>query len=387
MKIGLSSIKTTAKILPWEIVVFTDKILAELLYEGRTTEAELLTTIADIESHHNTEIEYFINKRYQGYSTLSLALIRKYKKIALKTLALPMTEDQFCENFKSKEAPDIIDSFPVLLEFDLESLPPPAQPIVSEFFVRKKLALITSMEGSSKLFGISWEMEGYHSYSDASKFFFESLSEKETVILEKIKNGSLELESDEKEVALTGLNETISLVKNILQGTSNLTGNICPFLAGTRSGKHLHAEGFVVYKKKYLLLYAERSNNQESGITAYEFKPGFTETDSFNDFLKRVLTSTKGEFRYILDSEYYLDNITRDTTTDEPFKKTELYIPMPGQNKSDCTTASPEAIFVATLFCHLLERSITQEKAIELSKQCSEFFFKENKKIEIKKWG
>ncbi len=373
--------KTTARILIREIVVFTGEILAKLLYEGQMAEADLLGIIADIESRH-TEIEYFINEKYLGYSILSLALIRKCKKICAKIMMHQMTVDQFCENFKSTEASDISDSFPVLLEFDLESLPPSIRPIVSELFLRKKLALITSMEGPSQLSGISWEMEGHHNYSDASKFFFESLSKNEASVLEKIKNGSLKLESDEKEVALKCLNETLSLIKNTLQRTSGLTGNICPFLAGTRSGQNLHAEGFVIYNNKYLFLYVERSNPRQSGIAGYKFEPGFVQTDSFNAFLEKVLKSTSGGIRNALDPETYE---TR-TIYSGDLQKTELYIPMSLQNAKDCTTASSEGIFVATLFCHLLERGLTEKRAIELSKQCSEFFFRENKIAEIKKF-
>ena len=383
VRIALSLTKTTAKILPQEIVVFTGKILAELLYENQVTEADLLTTIVDIEKNHNTEIEYFINQRHNGYSALWLALLRRYKKVCAKIMLPQMTADQFCENFKSTEAENISYPFPVLLEFDIESLPPSVQSIASELFLRKKLALITSMEGSSKLFDISWEMEGHHDYSAVGKFYFESLSENAPFILDKLDPLLLEISEDEKTASLACLNETMVSIKNIPQDTPDLTGTICPFLVGTKAGiQGLHAEGFVIYNNEYLFLYVERSNPQKSGIIGYKFDPDFVQSDEFHDFLKKVLSSTTGEIENALDFESYASY----TTANDHFEETGLYIEMSKQNKGNCTTASSEGIFVATLFCHLLEEGLTEKRAIELSKQCSEFFFRENKIVEIKKF-
>ncbi len=363
--------------------MLTQESLAALIIEG----VDEQVILEKLEKQDEQSRWTFINERYEGFSGLSLALGKGFKELSVKIIQSQRIEE-FVASFKSDDS-DIqsykADLFMGIVNLHAQMLPSAIQGIVEELSLRKKLSLITSMEGRSTLSGIPWTLEGYHNYQDVADMLFNAFSDREENLIKKLTGEILESEEDKKSIVL-GFSKTIFLMKKLKRKEIDLSSTIIPCLVGTKAANQLHAEGFVIFNhNEQWFLFVERANHQESGIIGYRVKPEFHDrfisSQDFHNFIQKAIKSTKGVFEDALSYETYTDNTTTSGfLEDEKF----LYIPMSVQNPGDCTTASSEGLFLATVFCHLLENGFEEGKAIDLSKQYVEIFFKENKTIEIK---
>lgn len=355
------------------------KLLAQQIFETngkKANEKAVLDVIATIPAGSPQLVEKYL-KNNINLAPLVWAIFYSFNGIVVYLIKNKLTIQQFQESFicDTSEAQAAASSlFIKLFEFDLNSFPENIKQIIENLKNRKMLALIAGVVGRSTISGIPWEHGGHHNYSFVSKLLFQMLASNNKQIMEAIDKTFNS--NQQKELTKKAIEETFRLMQAL--PNSNFQGKILPFLVGTSNGESaLHAEGCVWYPpKKYLMV--DRSKYIKPGIEIYEATDKFNAVE-FHTFLKTLPASTEGA-AYALDYEdgYLKFNI-------KGWFKSVDHIPMIRQNEENCTTASAEGLFLATLYCQLLELGLDSKSSIHRAKAITIQIFDTNRKLELEK--
>jgi len=356
----------------------TDCLADDDFNEKLECENALILAVEQAESN-----DKFLTDTYESYSPLELALGRGYNKLAIKIMG-KQNKESFLQSFKA--VPDL---FPRLLDFNEQDIPEELKPIIKNFRDRKILALLTGLQGRDTFFGITWEMEGHHDYQYVSKILFQLLAiNKDKIMIAVEEEVMAEQQHGDALLIQDAIENTMVLMNDLQRLQALKEQEITPILVGTRVISGLHAEGFVISfvisGEQYL--FVERESNRP-GIIIYERSKDFDE-ETFNEFLVKAKKSSQGGLKTALDFEYYTNNTTASdflSKKDDSKTREDLnYIPMSKQEKRNCTIASSEGLFLATLYSHLVP-TFGHKEASELSRKCTEIIFKKNQVIEVSK--
>ncbi len=336
-----------------------------------------------------------ITMPFEGFSPLSFAIAQGYKQAVSEIIKKFTSEQQFLSSFiANDESPqgtqEILSGFFVqLLDFELSNCPEFIKNLVNDFYDCKITALLVGAVGLSKFHNIPWTMEGFHDFKKINGILLSLLFSNNQNIKTNLQH-QIDQETDiirnDIHILVKSWDETIVLMNN-LQSNIKITGNIIPVLVGTISktcedNSVLHAEGFVWLKsinskEESNYLFVERSKPDRPGILIYKASIRFDE-NKFTHFLQKAQASAQGGLKTAISFEDYTEN-----TTASGFFTEIGYINMPMQNEGNCTIASSEGIFLATLYAFLKEKGMDVDLAEKLSKKYTRLIFDANKTIQI----
>lgn len=354
----------------------------------------------------------FFNTSFEKFSSLAYAAARGYNKLAIKILEKQITTEKFLAIFKADNfEADNGKILGILLDIDekiiSEKFSPEIQKLIQDFCNRKILALLAGLEGQANFKGVSWILEGHHNYRKIGKKLFQLIYENKKEIListekimenklksEKIDTSkiietkleqSIEPESEKLERIKKAIEKTIAIMNTL--DTLQEDADIFPILAGTSNNTNgqpmLHAIGLVIFDKLYLCI--DRTGDSP-GITIFEKTASLEKEilNEFNEFIAKVKQSAEGGFETALDRNKYMDWFDADTEGKNFFTRIG-HIRMLRQENKNCTVASAEGLFLATLYSHLILEEFDHQEASQLSQTYSTIIFDTNKIIEIKK--